>query len=141
MRNLAEKLRGLEQALADEKGPFNLFALFLREGALGLWDVVVAAEWIGDEDQDQVLVELAKRVRAYLLPDEIMKISGVVIVDAENPDVKEIATAVPVNHGLSEVANRTFFGLEIKHGFVITAQINPPPKKVELRPAAAGGRR
>ena len=55
--------------------------------------------------------------------------------------MKEIATAVPVNHGLAEVVNRTFFGLEIKHGFIITAQINPPSKKVMRRPAAAGGRR
>jgi hypothetical protein len=141
MRDLAEKLRGLEQALADEKGPFNLFALFLREGALGLWDVVVAAEWIDSEDQDQALVGLAKRVRAHVGPSEIMKISRVVIVDAANPEVKEIATAVPVSHGLAEVVNRTFFGFEIKHGFVITAQINPPPNKVSLRPAAAGGRR
>ena len=76
MRDLAEKFRGLEQALADEKGPFNLFALFLRESAFGLWDVVVAAEWIDDEDHSQALVGLAKRVRGHLRPAEMMKISS-----------------------------------------------------------------
>ncbi len=141
MRDLAEKFRRLEQALADEKGPFNLFALFLREGALGLWDVVVAAEWIDHEDHSQALIGLAKRVRAHLRAAEMMKISGVVIVDAANPDVKEIAIAVPVKHGLAEVVNRTFFGMEIKQGFVITAQINPQQKKASVRRAAASGRR
>jgi len=141
MRDLAEKLRGLEQALAEEKGPFNLFALFLREGAPGVWDLVVAAEWIDDEDQDQALIGLSKRVRAYLRPDEIMKISRVVIVETANPGVKDIAATVPVRHGLAEVANRSFFGLEIKHGFVVTAQVISPPSKVSLRAAVAGGRR
>ena len=139
MKALAKKLCGLERAIAAEKGPFNLFALFLREDAPNVWDLVVAAEWI-DEDQTQALTELAKRVRAYLHPNEIVKISRVVIVETANPDVKEIATAVPISHGVAEVVNRDFFGLAIKHAFVITAQIDPPANKVSLPPAAAGGR-
>ncbi len=140
MKALAEKLRGLEQAIAGEKGPFNLFALFLREDAPDVWDLVVAAEWI-EEDQSQALAELSKRVRAYLRPDEITRISRVVIVERANPAVKAIASAVSIAHGVAEVANSNFFGLAIKHAFVITAQLDPPPNKVLQRTAAAGGRR
>ena len=140
MKTLAEKLRGLEQAIADEKGPFNLFALFLREDAPDVWDLVVAAEWI-EEDQSQALAELSKRVRAYLRPDEITRISRVVIVERANPAVKAIASAVSISHGVAEVANSSFFGLAIKHAFIITAQLTPPPNKVLQRTAAAGGRR
>jgi hypothetical protein len=45
MRDLAVKLRGLERTLSEEKGPFNLFALLLREDAPDVWDLVVAAKW------------------------------------------------------------------------------------------------
>ena len=140
MKALAEKLRGLEQSIADEKGPFNLFALFLREDAPDVWDIVVAADWI-EEDQPQALAELSKRVRAYLRPDEITRISRVVIVKRANPAVKAIASAVSITHGVAEVANSNFFGLAIKQAFVITAQLDPPPNKVLQRTAAAGGRR
>jgi hypothetical protein len=140
MKALAEKLRGLEQVVADEKGPFDLFALFLREDAPDVWDLVVAAEWI-EEDQSQALAELSKRVRAYLRPDEITRISRVVIVERANPAVKAIASAVSVTHGVAEVANSNFFGLAIKHAFIITVQLNSPPTKVWPRTAAVGGRR
>lgn len=140
MKALAEKLRGLEQALADEKGPFNLFALFLREDAPDVWDLVVAAEWI-EEDQSQALAELSKRVRAYLRADEITRISRVVIVERANPTVKAIASALSITNGVAEVANSNFFGLAIKHAFIIAAQLTPPPNKVLQRTAAAGGRR
>jgi hypothetical protein len=140
MKDLAEKLRGLEQTLADEKGPFNLFALFLREDAPDVWDLVVAANWIED-DQSRALAEISKRVRAFLRPEEITRISRVVIVERTNPTVKAIASAISITHGVTEVANSNFFGLAIRHAFIITAQLNPPPNKVLQRTAAGGGRR
>jgi hypothetical protein len=146
MKALAEKLRGLEEALSEEKGPFNLFALFLREDAPDVWDLVVAAEWI-EEDQSRALAELSKRVRAYLRPDEITRISRIVIVERTNPALKAIVSAKAIasdllnRQGATEVANSTFFGLSIKHAFIITAQLNPPPNKVLQRRAASGSRR
>jgi hypothetical protein len=140
MRDLVEKLRGLEQVLTDEKGPFNLFALFLREDAPDVWDLVVAADWI-EHDQSRALAAISKRVRAFLRPDEITRISRVVIVERTDPTVKAIASAMSISHGVSEVANSNFFGLAIKHAFIITAQLNPPPNKVLQRTAVAGSRR
>src|SRR3954466_14542756 len=90
MRDLAEKLRGLERTLSEEKGPFNLFALFLREDAPDVWDLVVAAKWIED-DRPAALLDISKRVRAFLRQDEITKISRVVIVERTDPALKAIA--------------------------------------------------
>lgn len=140
MKALAEKLRGLEQKIADEKGPFNLFALFLREGAPNVWDLVVAAEWI-DLDQSEALVDISQRVSAYLLPEEIVRIARVVIVDRSNPEVGAIAAAVSGSRDIVEVSNRTFFDLAMKRGFIIVAQVDSPPSKVSQRTAAVGGRR
>jgi len=146
MKHLAEKLRGLEQTLANEKGPFNLFALFLREDAPDVWDVVVAAEWI-EEDQTRALAEISKRVRACLRDDEIIKISRIVIVERANPALKAVVSAkvlasdVLNRPGATEVANSIFFGLAIRHAFIITAQLHLPPTKVLPRTATGGGRR
>jgi hypothetical protein len=140
MRTLAERLRGLEQLLSEEKGPFKLFALFLREGAPNVWDLVVAADWI-DKNQSRCLGEIASRVQAYLRPAEIVNLSRVVIVDAKNPAVREIASAVPAGPGIVEMTNVDYFDLPMKRAFIITARADAPAKKVAPRRAAAGGRR
>lgn len=140
MRDLAEKLRGLERELSKEKGPFDLFALFLREGAPGVWDLVVAAKWIED-DEPTALSDISQRVRDWLRADEITKISRVVIVERADPELKALASMVSLEHGIAEVANSTFFGLAIRRAFIITAEVNPPPTKVVKRAASAGGRR
>lgn len=140
MRDLAEKLRGLERTLSEEKGPFNLFALFLREDAPDVWDLVVAAKWI-EEDRPAALADISRRVRDSLRADEITKISRVVLVERTDPALKAIASAMSIEHGIAEVASSTFFGLAIRHAFIITADLNPPPNKVLQRTAAAGGSR
>jgi hypothetical protein len=140
MRDLAEKLRGLERTLSEEKGPFNLFALFLREDAPDVWDLVVAAKWIED-DRPAALSDISRRVRDSLRADEITKISRVVVVERADPALKALASTVSIEHGIAEVANSTFFGLAIRHAFIVTAELNPPPNKVLPRTAVAGGRR
>ena len=139
MRDLAEKLRELERTLSEEKGPFSLFALFLREDAPDVWDLVVAAKWI-EEDRPAALADISRRVRDSLGADEITKIARVVVVDRTDPALKAIASAISTEHCIAEVANSTFFGLAIRHSFIITAELNPPPNKVLQRIAAAGGR-
>jgi hypothetical protein len=139
MRELAEKLGRLERSLSEEKGPFNLFALFLREDAPAVWDLVVAAKWI-EEDRPAALADISRRVRASLRRDEITKISRVVIVERADPALKALTATMSVDHGLAEAANSTFFGLAIRQAFIITAQSNPQQNKV-LQRTAAGGRR
>ena len=80
MKKLAEKLSRLERTLSQEKGVFNLFALFLREDAPDVWDLVVAAKWIED-DEPAALLEISKRVQAFLSAHEITKISRVVVIN------------------------------------------------------------
>jgi hypothetical protein len=141
VRALAQKLRGLERSLSEEKGQFALFALFLREDAPDVWDLVVAADWI-ESDRPRALADISKRVRSYLRPEEITRLSRVVIVETTNPALKAIASAMNIAGGIAEAVNTNFFGLEIKHAFIITAQLNPPPNQKALqRTAAAGGRR
>jgi hypothetical protein len=100
---------------------------------------VVAAKWI-EHDRPAALADISRRVRDSLRPDEITKISRVVVVERTDPALKAIASTMSIEHGLAEIANNTFFGLAIRQAFIITADLNPPPNKV-LRQTAVAGRR
>ncbi len=121
MKEIADKLRKLEQDLSLEKGPFHLFALFLRADAPDVWDVVVAADWM-EQDQVGALREISRHVQQSLKPKELLKIAGVIIVSISNPALKAIAATVSGEHLLVEVKDSQFFGQAIKHGYIITSR-------------------
>lgn len=120
MREFAEKLRVLEREMASEKGAFQFFALFLREDAPGLWDLVVSAPWM-DPDKGEALRYVVRKVQAVATTDELEKLSRVVIVEVNQPGISAIQSAMHIEHGLSEIQDSNFFGLQIDHAFVITA--------------------
>src|SRR2546426_600860 len=51
---LTEKFAELESRIAEEKGPFALFALFMREDAPDRWDLIVSAPWAGEDKRSVV---------------------------------------------------------------------------------------
>jgi len=121
MRELLEKFVNLERTLSRERGEFSLFALFLREDALEKWDLIVAAPWV-DDDRKAALADITKRIQQEFRPDELSHLSRVVLVDQANPAVTALNRAVRIQHGRNEVRDTNFFGLQIKHGYVITSQ-------------------
>jgi hypothetical protein len=132
MKDLLERFIKIERAVSEEMGDFDLFALFLREDEQTLWDVVVAAPWI-EVDQRLALRYLGERLQRELTTDQLMRISHIAIIDADNPGLPEVTETVQVEHGLVEMRNQEFFGHSIKHAFFITSQ---PMLAKELRPAA-----
>lgn len=121
MKPVAEKLRNLERQLAEEKGLFSLFALFLREDAPNKWDVVVSAPWV-DKDKGEALAYLAKSLQSSLSPDELLSLSRIVLVEQDNPGLDAILRAVQVEHSIVDVRDCNFFGLDIKYAYIITSQ-------------------
>lgn len=121
MKDLTEKLKNSEVTMANEKGPFDLFALFLREDAPGKWDLVVAADWIKNNTEES-LKYIIGFVQKVLSKDELLKLSRIVIIDEKNPALDGMQRAVSVEHGIVEVQDSNFFGLQIKQAFVITSR-------------------
>lgn len=119
MREIAEKLRRVERSLAETRGPFELFALLLRDDAPDEWDLVVAAEWI-DADVT-ALKTIAKRVQTALGP-AVTKISRVVIVPSNSPSVDAIASGRRLEHGLEEVGSSTILGMDMRRAFYVTSR-------------------
>ena len=116
-----EKLRSVERTISHEKGDFILFAIFLREDAPDVWDLVVAAPWI-QEKKNEALQYLVSQIKKYLKPSELIKISRIVIVDPSDAPVQAINRAIGVEHGDVEVNNSNFFGLHIAQAVIITSK-------------------
>jgi hypothetical protein len=121
MKEFVDRFVDLERKLSLEKGEFALFALFLRDDALDKWDLVVAAPWI-ESDRKTALSYITNQIQAAFKPDELTRLSRVVIVDEANPALDAINRAIRIEHDIADIQNSNFFGLQIKHGYVITSQ-------------------
>jgi hypothetical protein len=121
MKQLAEKLVFIEHEVSSEKGEFSLFGLFLREDIENKWDLVVSASWI-EPDKEHALDYLAKRLRLHLQPQELLTISRIVFVDEDSPASEAVHRAIRVKGSTAEVQDSNFFGLQIKHAYIITSK-------------------
>ena len=140
MKAPAEALLQVERSISREKGPFSLFALFLREEAPGKWDLVVSAPWI-EKDKRSALKLLSERVQRSLAASDLLSISRIGLADPSDPAVGAINRAWRVEHSSVEVRDSTFFGLQIKHALIFAS--NRQGEEVRQRTAryAARGKR
>ena len=121
MKEIVEKLKQQESNMAQDKGPFDLFALFLREDAADKWDLVVAAQWI-DKNKKNALKYITEALHKSLTQSEILKLSRIAIIDESNPALEAFQRAMNIEHGMAEIKDSNFFGLQIKHMYLITSQ-------------------
>lgn len=50
MKNFIARMKQIELEISNEHGPFELFALFRPDTTLRLWDVLVSAKWMGQNE-------------------------------------------------------------------------------------------
>lgn len=119
MNKLTSKILDVERDLALEKGALNLFAFFEREDVYDRWDVVVAASWAKhDEPTLRYIADVLKR---HLEPAEMVRLSRIVVLEADEDPVKLLTEAYQVEHGQIELHRPQDFGLPVKYGYIITA--------------------
>lgn len=121
MKELVGKLQTLERETSEEKGPYSLFALFLREDAPDVWDLVVSAPWI-EADKSAALRYLSTGLNRLATSGELTRLSRIVIIEQENPALAAMQSSIVVEHGAAEIQSSNFFGLQIRHAFVITSR-------------------
>jgi hypothetical protein len=126
MKEIVKKLVQAEQEMAGEKGRFLVFALFLREDAPDLWDVVVAAPWVA-RNKSKSLKYISSKLGEVLEPNEVTKLSRIVIIEPDNPSLAVLRQAIHVEHGTAEIKDSNFFGLQIKHAYLITSRREQEP--------------
>ena len=127
------RMVSVEREIASEKGPFVLFALFLRDDAPDVWDLVASATWL-DRDKQAGLAYLIKKVRSHLAAGEFLMLSRFVVLEQENPILRAVHRGVQTEHPMTEVVNCTFDGLHLRHAYIFTSK---PQTKKEKRKRAA----
>ncbi len=120
MKEIIIKFIQIERITSAEKGVYDLFALFLREDSSNKWDILVAANWIGKNKED-ALNYLGKNIQMTLTSVELLLISRIVIIEESNPELPALQQAISIEHGSAEVKDSNFFGLQIKHAYLITS--------------------
>lgn len=121
MKEIVNKLIAIEKETSVERGEYNLFALFLREDSSNKWDILVAATWI-DNNKEDALKYLAPKIQKAFTQNELLQISRIVIIEDTNPALPSLQQAVSIEHGSAEIKDSSFFGLQIKHAFLITSK-------------------
>ena len=116
-----DKYIEIEKELSKRYGPFNLFALFLREDSAGKWDILVASDWIEQNKRESMRL-IAGFLQEHLDKDELINISRIVLIEDSNPALSAFQSEMNIERGNIEVKNRNLFGLPIKHAYIITSR-------------------
>jgi hypothetical protein len=122
MKKIVQKLVEIEKETSKEKGEYDLFALFLREGSVH-WDIVVSAKWVS-KNKWEALTYLSKKVQDILNVEEIVQISHIAILDHNLFEVPEFLEDISVQHGSAQFKDEEFSGQQIERGYVITVNSN-----------------
>jgi hypothetical protein len=130
MKDILDKLLSLEHKISNEKGSFNLFAIFLREDSEDKWDLVVSAPWLVPNRKESFNY-IVNQIKSVLDNNELMFISRIVLLEEGNPVLNAINRALEIEHGRAEVKDSNFFGLQIKHAYIITSRKEKPIPKTK----------
>lgn len=118
MKDTIEKLREIEIQTSDEKGPYRLFAVFLREDT-DKWDILVSASWIS-ASKEKSLKYLAAILQKSFDEKELLLFSSIIFIEENNPALTDLFV-FSAEHNSIEIKNSTFNELKIKHAFLITS--------------------
>jgi hypothetical protein len=126
-----EKLIDLEKKLAEERGPFDLFALFSSDDVDGKWDLIVSALWISEEKKE-ALDLLSKRLLNVLDQSEFLSVSKIVPLDVYDPRVKDMQKTVLIEHGSKKIRHYRFYGFKVDTIFIITCKLQIDKRLMRL---------
>ena len=121
MREQAIKLQSVEKTLSDSKGPFELFALFLREDAPNKWDLLISSDWARN-DKKAALNSIISEIQKILTQQEQLMLSRLIILKKDDKALNALHSAMHVEHGMAEISDSNFNGLAIKHAYLITVR-------------------
>ncbi len=114
-------LRKAMHEIADRKGEFTLFALFMRADAPGTWDLVVSAPWI-ERDRLKTTREFVRLLVQSIGEEALQQFSRVAAVESDHPAVKFILDNLPVDDDELRVRSTDLFGLQIEEAIIFRAR-------------------
>jgi len=129
IRKLLPKLISIEKEIAEEKGSFRLFGIFLREEQPHReWDLVISAEWL-DISTLEAERAFAKEIQSRLEREEFLMFALLLPLEPDHPFVKEMNGEFEVEHGDLEFTDYDFNGMVFERAHIITSKGQRAPKK------------
>lgn len=121
MKEFVDKLVEVEKAISQENGEFELFTLLLREDSPNKWDLIVSSDWARSDKKvaiDRIIGEIRKRISS----EEMLLLSRMVVLEKDHPAIEAFHRAIKVEHSIAKIKDSNFFGMPIKHAFLITSK-------------------
>ena len=118
MKTFVSKLGHMAKVVSIQRGKFTLFAIVLPDDTFA-WDLLVAAEWI-NRDKKEALQYLVERVQHTLTKEEILSLSGIVLLD--NDEFEGVVSSMESDTGWEE-NDTDFLGRHIQKGFIFAAPL------------------
>ena len=122
---LRDKFAELEADISATRGDFAFFALFAREDLPDRWDLMISAPW-ASADEKGAIDYLVARIKADIEPNALVQLSRIIIIDPEEASMQKLNRTIRVEHGAVEVRDTDFFGVPIKHAYIITSKSASP---------------
>jgi hypothetical protein len=108
----------IKDCLLQSRGDdLRLFALVLREGSPGRWDVVVSAPW-ADKNLDEALRYVSSVMMTTLDSNELLLVSRVIILEDRNPVLTALLDA-SASSSAGELRDRDLGGIEARQAFIL----------------------
>ncbi len=121
MKNLFDKFRVVERTISNERDNFTLFGLFLREDAQDKWDLIVSASWLTG-DYFKNLEYITEKLKSQIEPNEMTGISRIILLSPSDKFVRNINSAINIEHGKVELEDCLFNDVFIKQAILITSK-------------------
>jgi hypothetical protein len=67
------------------------------------------------------------QIKSQFGAQDLTSLARIVVVDPQDAAVQALNSAVQTEHGGVEIRDSNFFGLPIKHAFIITSRQPPAP--------------
>lgn len=120
-----EKLKAAIKSLEKEHGPLLICALFLREDAMGKWDIVIAASWLHPSEMRAYEI-LSKTLKKFLSDSDLVHFSRIVVLDQDDPVISYLLDLESIkNGGYKELSSDTLsdkFKFPIKKAYLLRSQ-------------------
>jgi hypothetical protein len=133
MKKILDKLKSILLELEKEQGRVLVFALFLRGDSPARWDLVIAAPWLDSGNVESYKI-VATKVQDLLNSDEIIQLSRVVVLDADDPVVSFLQDSYDVPNGtFKDIENcepfSQRFNFTIRRAYLLRCIHDAPDKK------------
>lgn len=129
MNTFIENIKEVDKLISKEKGNFNLFGIFIREGLNGKWDILASADWISYNNEGEALKYFIQKLKKKLSEDDIMKIASIILLEPKEPFVKSINNSINTLHSAIKINGDYFNDLFIQNAFIFTSQKQQTSKK------------